>query len=169
MDRSDAEVRAELEELRRRNGGLEARVADLERRNASLEQDLRPFQVLADNIPDHVYFKDRDSRFLWVNRNLLKVRGFKERGELIGKTDFDIHPRDRAQTSFQDEQRILRTGEYLLNKLEADVDGDGQPMWMLTTKIPLRDAGGAIIGTCGISKDVTPQIQGSRPWPGRTP
>jgi PAS domain S-box-containing protein len=143
----------ELEALRKR-------VAELEEKNRALEQEVRPFYVLADNIPDHIYFKDKGGRFLWVNRNMYKLRGLKEREDLIGKTSFDIHAdKERAAAAYADDQRVLRTGEYILNKLESDHYADGSPMWVLTTKIPLRDPDGAIIGICGISKDFTKMVQ----------
>ncbi len=137
----------------------EARIAELEARNRELEQELRPFHVLADNISDHIYFKDKDCRFMWVNRNMYKLRGLGSRSDLIGKTSFDIHSVERAQQAFDDDQRVVRTGEYILNKLESDHYADGSPMWVLTTKIPLRDADGGIIGICGISKDFTKMVQ----------
>lgn len=137
---------------------LSRRVAELEAANRALEQELRPFIVLADNIPDNIYFKDREGKFLWVNRNLYKNRGMESREALIGKTSEAIHGPDRAKQSMEDDRKVIDTGEYLLNKLETDHDAAGKPMWVLTTKIPLRDASGSIIGLCGISKDVTAQI-----------
>lgn len=146
------------EDLRKRNEELEARIAKLEQSNKSLEQELRPFIVLADNIPDNIYFKDRQGRFIWVNRNMFANRGLSSREDLIGKTSMAIHSPERAKESLEDDRRVVETGEYLLNKLETDHDRDGKPMWVLTTKIPLRDSLGAIIGICGISKDVTNQV-----------
>ncbi|HKP97033.1 MAG TPA: PAS domain-containing protein [Fibrobacteria bacterium] len=148
-----------LEGLRLRNAELEARVRELEGRNRDLERELRPFHVLADNIPDHIYFKDKDCRFTWVNRNMYKLRGLESREALAGKTSFDIHGGERAQQAYEDDLRVVRTGEYILNKLESDHYADGSPMWVLTTKIPLRDAQGDIIGICGISKDFTKMVQ----------
>lgn len=150
---------AELEPLRLRNAELEARLLDLEGRNQALEQELRSFHVLADNISDHIYFKDKDAKFLWVNRNMYKLRGLESREDLIGKTSFDIHNPERAKQAYDDDLRVIRTGEYILNKLECDQYADGSPMWVHTTKIPLRDAGGNIIGICGISKDFTKMVQ----------
>lgn len=142
---------ADLDALRRRN-------ADLEERVRALEQELRPFIVLADNIPDHIFFKDSEGRFLWVNRNMYATRGLERREDLIGKTSADIHSPERARESIEDDRRVIDSGEYLLNKLETDRDRDGNPMWVLTTKIPLRDPRGAVIGICGISKDVTATV-----------
>ncbi len=137
---------------------LRRRVAELEAANRALEQELRPFIVLADNIPDNVYFKDREGRFLWVNRNMYQSRGHESREGLLGKTSLDIHAPERARQAMEDDRRVVETGEYMLNKLETDHDSAGRPTWVLTNKIPLRDAAGAIVGICGISKDVTAQI-----------
>ena len=112
------------------------------RANRALEQELRPFIVLADNIPDNIYFKDREGRFLWVNRNMYQSRGHDSRAGLIGKTSADIHDPERARDAMEDDRRIVETGEYLLNKLETDRDRAGRPTWVLTNKIPLRDARG---------------------------
>src|SRR5687768_8202013 len=99
-------------------GSLERRLAELEARNRALEQELRPFIVLADNIPDNIYFKDREGRFLWVNRNMHRNRGLETREELIGKTSEAIHSPERAKDAIADDRRVIETGEYLLNKLE---------------------------------------------------
>jgi PAS domain S-box-containing protein len=154
----DGGIRGAHADLEAKLRQAEERIKLLEERNRSLEQELRPFHVLADNISDHIYFKDKDGRFLWVNRNMYKLRGMAGREELIGKTSFDIHQQERARQSHEDDMRVLTTGEYILNKLESDQYADGSPMWVLTTKIPLRNPQGEIIGICGISKDSTKMV-----------
>jgi PAS domain S-box-containing protein len=154
----DSGTRGAHADLEARLRQAEERIKLLEERNRSLEQELRPFHVLADNISDHIYFKDKDGRFLWVNRNMYKLRGLNGREELIGKSSFDIHQPERARQSHEDDMRVLTTGEYILNKLESDQYADGSPMWVLTTKIPLRNPQGEIIGICGISKDSTKMV-----------
>ncbi|MDB5104575.1 MAG: hypothetical protein JWP91_2264 [Fibrobacteres bacterium] len=149
----------DTEELQRTIADLQARLRKEESRSLALEQELRPFHVLADNISDHIYFKDGECRFLWVNRNMYKLRGMQSREDLVGKTSFDIHNSERARQSFEDDKRVISTGEYILNKLESDHYADGSPMWVLTTKIPLRDSQGKVIGICGISKDFTKMVQ----------
>ncbi len=119
--------------------------------------DLERFKTLADNIPDHVFFKDAEGRYLWANANLLKAHGLKDVASIVGKTVFDINPPERARGFDEDDQRVLR-GESLVNKLEPGSYADGKPMWTLTTKIPLRGPDGSITGLCGIAKDVTTQI-----------
>ena len=107
------------------------------------------------HVPDNVYFKDRDSRFLAVSASFVRYFDRKSQAEIVGKTDFDLFSQSHAQPAFEDEQRIMRTGQGLLGKLEKEVWPDGRVTWALTSKMPLRDEHGEIIGTFGISKDVT--------------
>lgn len=108
-----------------------------------------------DNIPDHVYFKDLDSRFIAVSAILAVKHGLSKASDMLGKTDFDFFNEAHARQAFEDEQRIIRTGEPVIDKLEKETWQNGACTWSLTTKAPLRNEQGAIIGTFGISRDVT--------------
>jgi PAS domain S-box-containing protein len=108
-----------------------------------------------ENVPDHVYFKDRDSRFIALSASMARLFGQKTVDDLIGKTDFDFFDEAHARPAFEDEQTIIRTGQPILGKLEKESWPDGRVTWVLTNKMPLRDEHGEIIGTFGISKDVT--------------
>ena len=107
------------------------------------------------NVPDHVYFKDRESRFIAASSSQLKALRCTSSAEVVGRTDFDFFNRDHAERAFQDEQRIIRTGEPMIAKLENETWPDGRVTWVVTSKLPLRDDSGEIIGTFGVSKDVT--------------
>ena len=107
-----------------------------------------------DNIPDAVFFKDRDSRFIAVSKSTARKHGFSS-DAMIGKTDFELFAGPFARVAFEDEQRIMRTGEPLLGKLEQEVWPDGRITWALNSKLPLRDEQGNTIGTFGLGKDVT--------------
>jgi two-component system, sensor histidine kinase and response regulator len=109
---------------------------------------------------ERVYFKDRLSRFLLVSAGWIAAYApGRAAEELIGKTDFDIFGREHATTAFEDEQQIIRTGQPIVGKAERE-SRDGRPdAWVSTTKMPLRDDGGQIIGTFGISRDVTAQVE----------
>ncbi|MEI8340933.1 MAG: PAS domain-containing protein, partial [Verrucomicrobiota bacterium] len=113
------------------------------------------FNFLLNNIPDLIYFKDLESRFICVNDALIKLLGLKEAGEVIGISDFDYMAPEEARRTFMDEQQVIRTGEPIRGHITRKVHPDGSLLWVLTTKLPLRNAKGEIIGTCGISKDVT--------------
>jgi PAS domain S-box-containing protein len=105
--------------------------------------------------PDHLYFKDRNSRFLHTSLSQARAFGCQAAAELIGKSDFDFFDEQHARTAFEDEQRIIATGEPMLGRLEKETWHDGHVTWVLTHKLPLRNDAGEIIGTFGVSKDVT--------------
>ena len=117
------------------------------------ERDL--LRALLDNIPDRIYFKDIHSRFIRCSRSMVKRLGAKEAKEVIGKTDFDFHPRELAQEFHNDEQRIILTGQPLINKLERQTDIAGNDIWATVTKVPIYNQNGAVTGIIGISRDVT--------------
>ena len=112
------------------------------------------FENLLDNIPDAVYFKDRDNRIIKVNSFYVQGSKFKEE-ELIGKTDFDFFPPAQAKDMFEDDNRVLNTGKPIVGKIEKTLLPNGQWNQVITTKIPMRDGSGKIIGTMGITRDMT--------------
>ncbi|MEO6003532.1 MAG: ATP-binding protein [Opitutus sp.] len=111
------------------------------------------------SIPDHVYFKDLESRFIAVSTSQALTVGCASPAALLGRTDFDIFNADHAGRALEDEQRIIRTGQPMIGKLENETWPDGRVTWVLTSKLPLRNEEGEIIGTFGISKDVTREKQ----------
>ncbi|MGJ8649430.1 MAG: PAS domain-containing protein [Opitutaceae bacterium] len=117
------------------------------------EQNL--LKALLDNIPDAIYFKDRNSRFLKVNSAMAKQYGHSQAHELIGKSDFDLFTKEHAQPAYDDEQRIIQTGEPVIGKIEKETLPNGKINWVTTTKLPLRNEHDETIGTMGISRTVT--------------
>jgi two-component system NtrC family sensor kinase len=130
-----------------------------ERRRRSAEELLLAerhlLRELLDHLPDSIFFKDRDSRFTRINRALARRLGLKDPAEAIGKTDFDFFTEEHAQPAFDDEQEVLRTGEPFAGKEEKETWADGRQRWVLTTRLPLRDPAGTIVGTFGIARDIT--------------
>ena len=108
-----------------------------------------------ENIPDKVFFKDRASRFIAVSRSIARNFHGATAAQIIGRTDFDFFSPVHARPAYDDEQRIIRTGQPILNKVEKETWPDGHVTWSQTSKMPLRDAGGEIVGTFGLSKDIT--------------
>ncbi len=107
-----------------------------------------------------MYFKDVRSRFLLVSAGwIAAIAPDRSAEDIVGKTDFDFFGKEHAQAAFEDEQRIIRTGEALVGKLERETFRNGTSPWVSTTKMPLRDETGQMIGTFGISRDVTAQIR----------
>ena len=117
------------------------------------ERDL--LRALLDTMPDAIYFKDRESKFLRCSMELARRVGVASPDDLLGKTDFDLFASEHAQQAFDDEQQIIQTGQPLLGKPEKETWRDGRETWVLTTKMPFRDHEGKIVGTLGISKDIT--------------
>jgi PAS domain S-box-containing protein len=117
------------------------------------ERDL--LTTLLDHSADMIYFKDQQSRFLRCGKALAVRLGAKSAEEMIGKSDFDFFAEAHARPAFEDEQKIIRTGQPILNKVEKEVWEDGRESWVMTSKTPLRNKADEIIGTFGISKDVT--------------
>ncbi len=117
------------------------------------EADL--LNVLLVNSPDPIYFKDRHSRFVCYSQAFSNMYRLADPKWLIGKSDFDIFTEEHARQAYEDEQRIITTGEPVVGKLERETHNDGRITWALSTKMVWRDRHGNIIGTWGISKDVT--------------
>jgi PAS domain S-box-containing protein len=111
------------------------------------------------NVPDFVHFKDREGRFIAVSQSKLRRNGLKHEDEIIGKTDFDFFSEKAARKAKEDEDEVMRTGVPMVDKLEHVKWADGRETWSLINKMPLRDEEGAIIGTFGITKDVTASKQ----------
>ncbi len=111
--------------------------------------------ALLGNTKDAIYFKDKESRFLRASDSLAKRFGLKHPHEVIGKTDFHFFEVSHAALAFEDEQRIIETGMPIMDKIEREVWDDQSVTWASTTKLPLYDSSGKIVGTFGISRDIT--------------
>ncbi len=118
-------------------------------------EELYLFDLLMEHLPEHIYFKDRDSRFTRVNRSMAELFGVPDPAALIGKSDFDFFAHDHAQQAYADEQQLIQGRLPMWSKKERETWPDGHETWVLTTKLPLRDPKGNIIGTFGISRDIT--------------
>lgn len=112
-------------------------------------------QTFMDNIPDAVYFKDSESRFLRINKAHASLFGLSDPSKAIGKTDNDFFSSVHAQGAFNDEQEIIKTGIPVIEKEEMETWTDRPSRWVSTTKMPLKDTKGNIVGIFGISRDIT--------------
>jgi PAS domain S-box-containing protein len=147
----DITERKEIEKaLQAAHDELERKVQE---RTAALSEANALLQALMDNIPDHIYFKDTQSRFIRNSRSQAKLLGLDDPSQAVGKTDFDFFP--HAARAFAEEQEVMRTGKPMVDFEEWVVWPDGREMWVSTNKVPLRDARGQTIGIFGISRDIT--------------
>lgn len=132
-----------------------ATISDLTDANQIQANAQMLLEAMLENVPDRIYFKDTKSRFIKTSKALAMRLGLKNPDDAIGKTDFDFFPREKAREFFEDEQRIIQTGEPLINKVEKQVMASGETGWASTTKVPLRDRCGIIVGIVGINRDIT--------------
>jgi phosphoserine phosphatase RsbU/P len=112
-------------------------------------------QQLMDHISDNIYFMDREGRIMLISQWGARWLGFASPEEVIGKTDHDLFTAEHAEAASADEQRIVRTGEPVTGIEEKETWLDGRETWVSTTKMPLRDESGKIVGIFGISRDIT--------------
>jgi PAS domain S-box-containing protein len=129
----------------------------VQERTAALSEANALLQALLDYMPDQIYFKDREGRFIRNSTSQASLLGLKDPAEAVGKTDFDFFP--HAARAFAEEQEIIRTGTPRVDFEEWVVWPDGREMWVSTTKVPLRNTDGQIIGIFGISHDITGRKQ----------
>lgn len=169
MDESD--LRAQLLQLQNR-------VAELERHNLELQaqrhaagdslpselpDELTPAQkyrlliTLVNHLPDFIYAKDINGRFILNNNHSLHGFGLSDQSETLGKTDFDFVPPEFAQNFYTHEEVVLMTGKPLINIEEPYLTPTGEPGWLLTTKVPVKDNQGQVVGLVGVSRDITEQ------------
>jgi PAS domain S-box-containing protein len=124
------------------------------RKDKALVQEQYLLQALLNTSPDYIYFKDRESRFIRAGTALAASFDVGDPAQLIGKTDFDFFSEEHARQAYDDEQAIIRTG-IALSREEKETRSGHPDSWVLTDKLPLRDKDGNIIGTFGISRDIT--------------
>ncbi len=143
---------ASEERYRRLNTELEDRVKE---RTAKLAEASNLLDAMLENMPELIYFKDRESRFVRFSRAFATRFNVTDPELIRGKTDFDFFAAEHAQAAYDDERRIVESGEAIIGKLEKETYPDGHVTWALSTKMPWRDGTGRIIGSFGSSKDVT--------------
>ena len=112
-------------------------------------------RTLIDNLPDLIYAKDRDGRFTLMNHAQADQIGVSSTQEALGHTDFDYFPAEVAERFHRDDSNVIQTGQSLINREETVVAPDGTLGWLSTTKVPLRDAQGQVMGLVGIGHDIT--------------
>src|SRR6476620_10196725 len=120
---------------------------------ASLDSHL--LRVLMETIPDRIHFKDRDSRIVRNNAAHARSLGADSPEACVGKSDFDFFSKEHAEKARADELEIMRTGQPVIAKVEGLTMRDGRTAWGSATKLPWRDGAGNVIGTFGLTRDIT--------------
>jgi len=135
------------------------RALELRRTQKELSQEKVLLDALMENLPDKIYFKDCQSRFIRLNKGLADHFKIGDPAEAEGKSDFDYFTPEHAQPAYDDEMQIIETGEPKIGIVEKETHPDGRVTWVSTSKMPLRDSQGRVIGTFGLSRDITELIQ----------
>ncbi len=149
------EMKAQEEMMKVNIEEMKATQEELQRQQEELAKEQALMDTLLKNAKESIYFKDIDSRFIKASYSMAEMFKVKNVEELYGKTDFDFFDEEHAKPAFNDEMRIIRSGKPLIDKLEKETFTDGREKWVSTSKMPLRDQDGNIIGTFGISKNIT--------------
>jgi PAS domain S-box-containing protein len=144
------------EELSRAQAEAEAANRLLSSQNLILDSERRLLRAFLDNIPDFMYVKDAESRFVVANLTVARHTGVEKPEDLLGKTDFDLFPAEIAKNFYEDDQSVIRTGQPIVDREETvGVDAANQPQYLLTTKVPLFDSEGHVTGIAGMGRDIT--------------
>lgn len=156
------ELAAQEEEMRQNIEELQSIQEEAERKRheqIDLQEALNKEKELLDalmlNIPDFVYFKDSNSRFIRISKSMVKLFKADSPNDLIGKSDFDFHRSDHAQKAFNEEKEIMETKRPIVDHVVEETFDDGRDQWVSTTKMPLFNERGDVVGVWGISKIVT--------------
>jgi two-component system sensor histidine kinase/response regulator len=123
----------------------------------ALNQERERLQTLMNHLPDVIFIKDISGRFLMANPALVKLYGAKSAEHMIGRKDEDFIPKSVADQFVQDDRQVMDSDVPLVDREESNIDTDGNPIWMLTSKIPLRDSDGNLAGLVGIGRNITRQ------------
>ena len=155
MKAQEEELRQNMEELAATQEQMERRNKEMEEIQQQLTEEKYLLNALLNSTHDRIYFKDKDSKFIRVSNSMITLFGKQDESEILGKSDFDFGFEEHAKVAYDDEQNIIKTAKPMIDAVEKETWDDGRISWVSTTKNPLRDLDGEIIGTFGISRDIT--------------
>ncbi|MGB7848087.1 MAG: response regulator [Candidatus Acidiferrum sp.] len=148
-----------------RTEALQQEVDERMRAEEALSKERQVLRALIDNVPDFMYVKDTESRFVVANASIVRSLGVNSPDDLIGKTDFDFSPPEAANALYKDEQNIMQSKLPLFNREEeSGKNSSSNPIWLLTTKVPLLNNSGGVIGIVGVSRDITARKKTEVEW-----
>ena len=130
-------------------------ITDRKRAELSLAEERYLLRTLIDNLPNYIYIKDRECRFLLGNRAVAELMGAASVDALVGKSDFDYYPAAKAEQFYHDDRQVIFDEIDLVDKEEEIIDHMGQKSWASTSKFPLRNLDGEVTGLVGIGRDIT--------------
>jgi PAS domain S-box-containing protein len=149
----ERKVRQRTSELKAANDDLKYEINERKLIERKLYKTLIRRNAILDNIPDMAWLKDSEGTFLAVNEPFAKACGISKE-DLVGKTDFDFWPKELAQRYREDDEQVMKTGKRKSIE-ETLVHREGEDVWIETIKSPIYDENGVVMGTTGISRDIT--------------
>lgn len=152
---ANQQLQAHEQQLRAANQQLRAHEQQLKAAEGALVQERNMLRTLIDNIPDSIYIKDTESRFMTGNKAIAQFMGVAKPDDLIGRTDADFYSQELTGEFYGDEQEVVRSGKAIINKDEPNRNHKGELRWIMTSKLPLRDSKGKVVGIVGIGRDIT--------------
>jgi PAS domain S-box-containing protein len=152
LQNSNNQLESRVEERTRQ---LQGEVDDRMLAEEMLSKERGMLRALIDNVPDFMYVKDAESRFVVANASLARSMGLNSPADMLQKTDFDFYPRKLAASFYEDDRMVVSSGEPIFNREEEAIDSFGNRIWLLTTKVPLFDKDGRMTGIAGVGRDIT--------------
>lgn len=156
MKSQEEEMRQNMEEMQSTQEELSRKMQDNEAMQKELSREKSLLDAIMNNLPDYIYFKDRESKFIRISKSMLPLFPVDSLDDMIGKSDFDFHPAEAAREMYNEEQQIIQQEKGFENKTQHEQTETGKEQWVSVTKLPLYDEEGNLMGTFGISKDITP-------------
>jgi PAS domain S-box-containing protein len=157
--RAESDLVRYAEDLEVSKAAQEEHAQELARLVEELAHERDLLGTVMDNLPDFIFYKDRQSRLLRTNRAHAKMLGLSDTRQAVGKTDFDFFPEEDAEVYFRDERQVFETGQPLIGRIERVRQPDGQYRGFSTSKVPVRDAQGCVTGLVGIGRDITERME----------
>ncbi|HVO42349.1 MAG TPA: PAS domain-containing protein, partial [Aggregatilineales bacterium] len=139
--------------------GISHNITALKQTEQALEQERTLLRTIIDNVPDYIFVKDRAGHFIASNMAHTQSVQSLRSGAIIGKTALEVYPPKLGQQFHDDDLQVLETGDALINAERRTISPDGSDRWVLTSKVPLKDAAGCVTGLIGISRDITERRQ----------
>lgn len=155
LKKLEVEVKRQNDQLITKQEELQQTIAAMHQIQLELQREKSLMDALLNNLPDAVYFKDTDSKFIKVSKSMVKLFNLEKPEELYGKSDFDFFTEEHALPAYKSEQEIIKTKRPIIGIVEKDTFKDGGERYVSTTKMPLINGKGEVIGTFGISRDIT--------------
>lgn len=135
--------------------GIAINISDQKQAEERLAEERRLLRTVINNLPDYIYVKDVEGRYLLDNLAHARAMGVSDPEKLVGKREADVAAQGLRESQFIDDQAVMLSGQPILQQEDWIIEPDGHKQWLLSSRVPLRDASGAIIGLVGISRDNT--------------